>query len=189
MGSSKLHGNWVKQFLMFFPHRWPKKQRSQSPSSAASSPDLLPWDFLRNLFFVFFVIEWQCFSFSIYQNLQPQWNAEWRKIVWANTIFMCWLCVRKTCLRPVANLLGALHGVPCIDDVIGLERHHGLHLQQCGVDESVVHALAGSAKGSSASSVTNVLQMGCGQCFLTTLPSDTSAPCKMHHKQLSIFSP
>lgn len=49
-------------------------------------------------------------------------------------------------LRPVANFLSALHGVPCVADVIWLERHHGLHLQQGGVDESVVHALARSAR-------------------------------------------
>lgn len=54
----------------------------------------------------------------------------------------------------MANLLGALHGVPCVDDVIGLEGHHGLHLQQRGVDESVVHALAGSARDSKRSAVT-----------------------------------
>lgn len=60
--------------------------------------------------------------------------------------------------RPVANLLGALHGVPRVADVVGLERHHGLHLQQRGVDEGVVHALAGSARDDSQSRVTNSLQ-------------------------------
>lgn len=49
----------------------------------------------------------------------------------------------------MANLLGALHGVARVADVVGLERHHGLHLQQRGVDEGVVHALAGPAGGDS----------------------------------------
>lgn len=42
---------------------------------------------------------------------------------------------------PLADLLGALHGISCVADVVGLESHHGLHFQHRGVDKSVVHTL------------------------------------------------
>lgn len=92
---------------------------------------------------------------KFYNRSETQSDAN----TWANMMFMC----AQDVLRPVANLLGALHGVARVDDVIGLERHHGLHLQQRGVDERVVHALASSARDGSASSVTNTMRTVCEQ--------------------------
>lgn len=45
---------------------------------------------------------------------------------------------------PLADGLRLLHGVSCSQDVLGIKGHHGLHLQDGGVGQSVVHAVFGS---------------------------------------------
>lgn len=47
---------------------------------------------------------------------------------------------------PLTDSLGLLHGVSCSQDVLGLKGHHGLHLQDGGIGQSVVHAVLGSVK-------------------------------------------
>lgn len=42
---------------------------------------------------------------------------------------------------PLTDLLGTLHGISSIADVVMLESHHGLYLQHCCVEKSVVHAV------------------------------------------------
>lgn len=54
-------------------------------------------------------------------------------------------CCNET-LWPVADLLGTLHGISCIANVVLLESHHGLHFHQRGVDKSMVHTLIHSAE-------------------------------------------
>lgn len=47
---------------------------------------------------------------------------------------------------PLTDSLGLLHGVACSQDVMGFKGHHGLHLQDGGIGQSVVHAVFGSVK-------------------------------------------
>lgn len=45
---------------------------------------------------------------------------------------------------PLTDGLGLFHGVPCSQDVLRFKGHHGLHLQDGGVGQSMVHAVFGS---------------------------------------------
>lgn len=109
MGGFKLLGNWVetlqckvtilllstRSYCLFtvFP-QMATKQRPQSPSSAASSPDLPPWDFLRNLFLFFWMTMF--FSFPPFTKTYNRSETQNDANMSANMMFMCWLCVRKT---------------------------------------------------------------------------------------------
>ncbi|MGH0145010.1 UNVERIFIED_CONTAM: hypothetical protein FKN15_046317 [Acipenser sinensis] len=42
---------------------------------------------------------------------------------------------------PLTHRLGPLRGAACVNDVIMLKRHHGLHFHDGSVDERVVHAV------------------------------------------------
>lgn len=45
---------------------------------------------------------------------------------------------------PLTDGLGLFHGVPCSQDVLRFKGHHGLHLQNGGVGQSMVHAVFSS---------------------------------------------
>lgn len=49
-------------------------------------------------------------------------------------------------ISPLTDSLGLLHGVSCSQDVLGVKGHHGLHLQDGGVGQGVVHAVFDSGK-------------------------------------------
>lgn len=75
-------------------------------------------------------------------------------------------CCNET-LWPVADLLGTLHGISCIADVVLLESHHGLHFHQRGVDKSMVHTLIHSAEETESQHERYSQHMVCrqGLCF------------------------
>lgn len=50
------------------------------------------------------------------------------------------------CTLPLTDSLGLLHSGSCSQYVLGFKGHHGLHLQDGGISQSVVHAVFCSAK-------------------------------------------
>lgn len=59
---------------------------------------------------------------------------------------------------PLADGLRLFHGVPSSQDVLGFKGHHGLHLQDGGVGQSMVHAVFGSG--------TKQIKTQCSYCIL-----------------------
>lgn len=57
-------------------------------------------------------------------------------------------------VSPLTDSLGLLHGGSCCQDVLGFKGHHGLHLQDGGIGQSVVHAVFGSVVRQDLFSVT-----------------------------------
>ena len=47
----------------------------------------------------------------------------------------------KRHVAPLTHSLGLLHGVSCCQDMFRVKGHHGLHLQDGGVGERVVHTV------------------------------------------------
>lgn len=78
-------------------------------------------------------------------------------------------------LRPVADLLGVLHGISCPADVIVLESHHGLHFQHRGVDKGMVHALVHSAQGKRGAS--QMKKKNSKWCWESSRVVSCSFPC------------
>lgn len=47
---------------------------------------------------------------------------------------------------PLTDSLGLFHGGSCSQYVLGFKGHHGLHLQDGGISQSMVHAVFGSVR-------------------------------------------
>lgn len=55
----------------------------------------------------------------------------------------------------MTDSLGLLHGGSCSQYVLGFKGHHGLHLQDGGIGQSVVHAVFSSANNRILTTVPN----------------------------------
>lgn len=49
-------------------------------------------------------------------------------------------------VSPLTDSLGLLHGVSCSQNVLGVKGHNGLHLQDGGIGQGMVHAIFYSVK-------------------------------------------